>query len=145
MHRKTVFYIETDPRAWCTHLIIAGRCIINNRLINFPRVGWTFLFKVKSSIFVICVMSSCEIANCFFLSGYMTVICDVLFANVLPLLVMMSWHGYAFRITGPLWWESTDDVSFDATLNELLNMQSSCRFERSWRLYDANVRCHQRQ
>ena len=52
--------------------------------------------------------------------------------------MMTSWHGHAFRVTGPLWGESTDDrwipsqrasnaefdffyVSLNKLLNKLLN------------------------
>ena len=59
-----------------------------------------------------------------------------------------SWHGDAFRITGPLWDDSTGhrrlsrgvawigrfDIFFDVSMSQLLNKQSSWwRFETPWR------------
>ena len=50
--------------------------------------------------------------------------------------IMMSWHGNAFHITGPLWVKSTNDwpvilnidVFYIVRLNKLLFKQSCCRW-----------------
>ena len=67
----------------------------------------------------------------------------------------ISWYGNAFRITGTLWGEPwspmvslykepvvrTFDVSFDVSLNQLLNKQSMGWWtEMSWRPFDYNER-----
>ena len=53
-------------------------------------------------------------------------------------IMIMSWYGNAFDITGPLWGESIGGLCrfvFDFNINKLLNRHSSCRWPGTqWRL-----------
>ena len=79
------------------------------------------------------IPGNCDLRNCYM--SYM-------------IIMMTSWHGNTFHITGPLWGESIIHhveshhkwpamwsfvVFFDVSLNKLLNNQSSCWwFEMPW-------------
>ena len=83
------------------------------------------------------------IAYCFTtLRGYSTVMGPIL-SKTKPnaCFIMTSWHGNAFRITGPLWGESIgkrSHVVFDISLYKLLNKHLTFgRFNKPlWRHYN---------
>ena len=63
-------------------------------------------------------------------------------------IMMTSWNGNVFHITGPLWGESTCHLSYFYVLHpdKLLNKQLSCWwFEMPWCPYDAGLILGMRQ